>query len=80
MGIYTAVGENIASNPNITDSNYRLARSPIHYRNMLNPLWTRVGVGVYLDSKGSFRVVQEFSTRDFAKAPPNQAEIKTIQE
>lgn len=36
VGINTPIGENLAMNPNITDSNHRLARSAIHLRVMID--------------------------------------------
>lgn len=69
MGIETLVGENIASNPNITDANYRLARSPIHYENMLRPFWVKVGLGFAQYSSGVFKIVQLFSTRNYDDEP-----------
>ena len=69
MGIKTVVGENIASYPNITQLNLRLARSPLHYENMLRDFWTRVGVGVAQMPYGSYKVVQLFSSRNFNNKP-----------
>ena len=69
MGITTMVGENIASNPNITDSHYRLSRSNLHLINTVRPFWTRVGLGVAKNRQGVFVVVHEFSSRDFNVDP-----------
>ena len=77
-GVQTTVGENIASNPNITDANFALARSPVHYENMLRPFWTRVGIGMAQYSSGLFKIVQLFSSRDFADEPLSASEKKSI--
>lgn len=36
MGIYTPIGENIAVNADIEYAQYRLARSPVHLKNIIN--------------------------------------------
>ena len=51
-------------NPNISDANYRLARSAIHLRVMIDPEWTRVGLGIAQMPSGAFRIVQEYSSKD----------------
>lgn len=46
MGIYTPIGENIAVNVDLEYAQYRLARSPVHLKNIINPGWKRVGLGI----------------------------------
>ncbi len=36
-------------NANLTSLHNRLSRSPIHLRNIVNPKWKRVGLGVAQD-------------------------------
>lgn len=80
-GIMTTVGENIASNPNITDANLRLVRSPLHFENILRSFWTRVGLGLaQYPSSGVFKIVQLFSSRDFAKEPLKKNELSVIKD
>jgi uncharacterized protein YkwD len=62
LNIPTAVGENLAQAPNIFYSHFGLMRSGIHRRNLLDPKWTRVGLGIAKDSSGQLLVTQEFST------------------
>lgn len=62
QNIPTAVGENLAQAPNIFYSHYGLMRSGIHRRNLLDPKWTRVGIGIAKDDQGQLLVTQEFST------------------
>ena len=78
-GVRTTVGENIASNPNITDANFALARSPVHYENMLRPFWTRVGIGMAQYSSGLFKIVQLFSSRNYISDPLSNREQEAIE-
>lgn len=49
-GIYHPIGENIAVNRDIEYAQYRLARSPIHLKNIINPNWKVVGIGIQVGS------------------------------
>jgi uncharacterized protein YkwD len=60
-GITTAVGENLAQAPTILYSHYGLMRSGIHRQNILDPAWTRVGLGIAQDKYDQLFVTEEFS-------------------
>jgi uncharacterized protein YkwD len=62
LGITTAVGENLAQAPTVNYAHYGLMRSGIHRRNILDPQWTRFGLGITRDTKGNLFVTEEFST------------------
>ncbi|WP_236860196.1 CAP domain-containing protein [Candidatus Formimonas warabiya] len=44
--IYRYAGENLAGNTSVTDAHFALMNSPGHRANILNPNFTRVGIGV----------------------------------
>ena len=48
--VFEEVGENIGMNSDLTDAYYRLCRSNIHLRNIVNPKWVRVGLRVRLNN------------------------------
>lgn len=56
-----------------------LERSPVHLRNMVNPQWTRVGLGILQNSNQFYYLTQEFSSRDLKKYPLTQTEIRDIE-
>jgi uncharacterized protein YkwD len=58
---YTSAGENIAYAPNVNIADTGLMNSPEHRANILNPQFTRIGVGIV--SGGLF---EEMFTQDFA--------------
>lgn len=60
-GITTAVGENLAQSPTILYAHYGLMRSGIHRQNILDPAWTRVGLGIAQDKYDQLFVTEEFS-------------------
>lgn len=57
-GIFGIVGENLALNINLTEAQLSLERSPAHLRNMVKGSWTRVGLGIAQNAKGSFYLTQ----------------------
>lgn len=73
MGITTEVGENLASAPNILYGHYGLMRSAVHRMNILDPDWTRVGLGVTKTLDNYVLIVEEFST-----SPLDSAALNTI--
>ncbi|MCC7197487.1 S-layer homology domain-containing protein [Candidatus Peregrinibacteria bacterium] len=75
LSIPTAVGENLAQAPNIYYGHYGLMRSGIHRRNLLDPKWTRVGLGIAKDENGQLLITQEFSTYPLTSI--DLAKIKT---
>jgi uncharacterized protein YkwD len=60
-GIETIVGENIAKTVSTRFAFEALMRSAVHRANILDPYWTKVGIGTARNSSGYFYVVQEFS-------------------
>lgn len=64
-GIQTVVSENIAKDVSIQFAHLELMRSAAHRKNILNPDWTRVGIGI-AESEGYLFVVQEFSTNQIS--------------
>ncbi|MEK7528482.1 MAG: S-layer homology domain-containing protein, partial [Patescibacteria group bacterium] len=60
--ITTSVQENLAKAATIRYSHEGLMRSPIHRANILDPRWTRVGLGVARSEQGYIFVSEEFST------------------
>jgi uncharacterized protein YkwD len=73
LGITTPVGENLAKAPNISYAHYGLMRSAIHRTNILDPDWTRVGIGITRTTDGELLVAEEFST-----SPPTAASISSM--
>ena len=57
-GIEEDVAENLAVNSNLTQAQLNLQRSPIHLRNIVNPLWTRVGLGIVQNSNQVYYLTQ----------------------
>lgn len=45
-------------NVNLTQAQLTLQRSPSHLRNMVNPSWTRVGLGIAQDSNQYYYLTQ----------------------
>ena len=62
MNIPMMVGENLAQSPTVLYAHYGLMRSGIHLENILNPKWTRVGIGFAQDENGQLLTTEEFST------------------
>lgn len=61
-GIPTPVGENLAIAPTSEYTIYGLMQSGIHRKNILDPKWTKVGIGISLNQQGSLYTTQEFSS------------------
>ena len=58
---YNGVGENIAHYGDVYKAHEALMSSPGHAANILSNAWTKVGVGVALDSRGYPLVTQLFA-------------------
>ncbi len=71
LGITTEVGENLATAPNLLYAHNGLMRSAVHRMNILEPSWTRVGLGITKTSDNYFIVVEEFSTTPLDAAALN---------
>jgi uncharacterized protein YkwD len=52
---FTSVAENIATNTNIVNAHNGLMNSPGHRRNILNPVYRHVGIGIARYNRGIFR-------------------------
>ncbi|MFH1375529.1 MAG: S-layer homology domain-containing protein [Patescibacteria group bacterium] len=74
-GLLLPVGENLARDTETEYAHAGLLRSAAHRSNILSPQWTRVGLGVAENDKGSLFFVQEFSTDPLTEA--NLNEFKT---
>lgn len=51
---YRTAGENIAGNGSVTGANTALMNSPGHRANILNPNFTHIGIGIGINSGGSY--------------------------
>lgn len=56
-------------NNNLTQAQLMLQRSPAHLQNMVNPIWTRVGLGIAQNANKFYYLTQEFSSRDLTLYP-----------
>jgi uncharacterized protein YkwD len=74
-GIITSVGENIAQDTDLEFAQAGLMRSAAHRNNILDPFWTRVGIGI-VENDGHLRVGQEFSSDPLSN---NDLEIFTTE-
>jgi len=59
---YSYAGENIAINQSVPAAELAFMNSPGHRANILNPHFTRVGIGVAYDESDNIYIVQEFIT------------------
>jgi uncharacterized protein YkwD len=58
---WTIVGENIGAGGNVGGIFNALVNSPGHYNNMVEPRFTAVGVGVYIDASGKLWTAHVFA-------------------
>lgn len=82
-GIKTAVGENVALSPTLKYIHYGLMRSAAHRVNILNPSWTRVGLGIKQGENnlaGHLIVTQEFSTEELTQSDLTQMKNEAVSE
>lgn len=75
LNIATPVGENLSEAPTLLYGHNGLMRSGAHRANVLNPEWTRVGVGIAWDANGQIYITQEFSY-----APLTTSDLLAIKE
>ncbi|MBU0668346.1 S-layer homology domain-containing protein [Patescibacteria group bacterium] len=61
------VGENLAISPTVLYAHKGLMQSGIHRNNILDPKWTKVGIGIAINSSGSLLVTQEFSSDKYTE-------------
>ncbi len=72
------VGENLALAPTTLYTHKGLMRSGIHRNNILNPNWSKVGIGIAIDKNGSLLTTQEFSRNPYTDSELNAIENKII--
>ncbi len=68
FGIPTPVGENLAISPTSEYTIYGLMQSGVHRKNILDPKWTKLGIGISIDPNGSMYTTQEFSTEKLTES------------
>jgi hypothetical protein len=78
-GILEAVAENLAVNSNLTQAQLCLQRSPAHLRTLVDPKWTRVGLGIVQNSNQLYYLTEEFSSRDMELYPLTSSELAQLQ-
>ncbi|MCT4592589.1 MAG: septal ring lytic transglycosylase RlpA family protein [Candidatus Gracilibacteria bacterium] len=64
-GIKASVGENISMDSNLYLAHEGLMASPIHMKNILNPKWSRLGIGLAKRESGEILLVEIFSEEVF---------------
>jgi uncharacterized protein YkwD len=52
VGTWLVVGENIALGSSVSQIFAGLSASPTHFANMVNPYFTHMGIGVWVDASG----------------------------
>ncbi len=55
------IGENVAKNIDLREGHERLCRSPGHLENIVNPNFTRVGLGISRDSRGYLLITENYA-------------------
>ena len=60
LGPWEIVGENIGRGGSVVSIYNALSASPPHYDNMVNPRFTHIGVGVFIDSSGKLWTTHVF--------------------
>ena len=60
LGPWEIVGENIGRGGSVVSIFNALSASPPHYDNMVNPRFTHIGVGVFIDSSGKLWTTHVF--------------------
>ena len=58
---YVAAGENLAYAPSVAVAHSRLMNSPTHYANIMNPNFTRIGIGVVQADSRGLMITQVFA-------------------
>lgn len=78
QGIPVTVGENLAIAPTIEYTHNGLMRSAVHRSNIIDPTWTKVGIGISQKEDGSLIVTEEFSLETYNEIFLNNAETDII--
>jgi hypothetical protein len=68
---WVLVGENVGTGPDCAAISQAFVNSPHHYENIVNPKWTRLGVGVVISENDIVWVTVGFE--QMASAPPTPA-------
>ena len=58
---YLVAGENLAYAPSVTTAHSRLLNSPDHYANIMNPNFTRLGIGIIEAENRGLMITQTFA-------------------
>ncbi|MDQ3411778.1 MAG: CvpA family protein [Chloroflexota bacterium] len=58
---YVATGENLAYAPSVATAHLRLLASPDHYANIMNPNFTRIGIGAIRAEHRGLMITQTFA-------------------
>lgn len=58
---YVVAGENLAYAPSVTTAHLRLLDSPDHYANIMNPNFTRIGIGIIRADNRGLMITQTFA-------------------
>ena len=64
------LGENVGTGPTVDDIFNAFLASPTHRANVVDPRFTKVGVGVVADASGQLYTAHEFMSLSGAKAKP----------
>ena len=69
-GDWTKLGENVGVGYAVDELMQAFINSPGHYRNLVDPDWNQLGVGVTLASDGRIYTTHNFMTRGASAAAP----------
>lgn len=72
------VGENLAISPTVLYTHKGLMQSGIHRSNILDPTWTKVGIGIALSDTGSLVTAQEFSSETYSQSDLTKIETDIL--
>lgn len=73
------VGENLAVSPTILYTHKGLMQSGIHRNNILDPTWTKVGIGITVNDAGALITTEEFSSDTYTESDLNAIEENIFQ-
>lgn len=77
-GIDTPVGENIAVDTSIITGHLALMRSAAHLNNIIEPSWTRVGIGI-VAANGYLTISEEFSGANITESDLQNFESELLE-
>lgn len=67
---WTKLGENVGLGHAVDELMQAFVNSPSHYENLVDPVWTHVGVGVTVAADGRLFTTHDFMALAQAPAPP----------